>query len=68
MHVFPKIFDNCHVNTLRPHINFLFQANELLKTVNDAGVALGVAPESEGESSTLRSALHVLHSFPPYYA
>uniref|UniRef100_A0A0E0CF15 Uncharacterized protein n=1 Tax=Oryza meridionalis TaxID=40149 RepID=A0A0E0CF15_9ORYZ len=35
-------------------------ANELLRTVNDAGVALGVAPGSEGESSTLRSALHTL--------
>ncbi|BAH93949.1 Os07g0513300 [Oryza sativa Japonica Group] len=35
-------------------------ARELLRTVNDAGVALGTAPGSEGEGGTLRNALQRL--------
>ncbi|BAH94348.1 Os08g0471100 [Oryza sativa Japonica Group] len=35
-------------------------ARELLQTVNDAGVALGTAPGSEGEGGTLRNALQRL--------
>uniref|UniRef100_A0A0E0F192 Uncharacterized protein n=1 Tax=Oryza meridionalis TaxID=40149 RepID=A0A0E0F192_9ORYZ len=36
------------------------KARELLRTVNDAGVALGTAPGSEGESGTLHNALQRL--------
>nr|BAH80051.1 hypothetical protein [Oryza sativa Indica Group] len=35
-------------------------ARELLRTVNDVGVALGTAPGSEGEGGTLRNALQRL--------
>ena len=35
------------------------QSHELLRTVNEAGAALGVTPGSQGEASTLRNVLEV---------
>uniref|UniRef100_A0A0E0IX81 Uncharacterized protein n=1 Tax=Oryza nivara TaxID=4536 RepID=A0A0E0IX81_ORYNI len=35
-------------------------ARELIRTVNDAGVALGTPPGSQQESSVLRNALQTL--------